>query len=359
MANPYSSVTVSGYDDANVPNDGSRTSANRVDYDALKADLTDPLKTALESINANVQAAISVIDARIQTPNVLVNGDFRVAQEGAGPFTSTTTASGGPANTDDTYLLDQWILLSNGNDIVDVSQETTRVPAGAWASMKLEVETADTKFAIFQPVEGREARKILDGKSSLSFKASKDGTTIGSMMAMVIGWDGTEDTITSDVISAWNTDGSQPSLVTNWTAINTPQSLTVGTATTFQTFTIENIGTSTQAFVNVGVLLVSNTTSATVSDVLYIGDVVLQPGAVTQTLWRRSVQEETARAQRFYSTLDVSTTNGDVWVGFPVEMRTTPTITATAGTATNETVNGVRVNHTTTATTTLRADARL
>ena len=67
MANPYNSVTVSGYDDANVPNDGSRTAANRVDYDALKEDLTDPLKTALESINANAQAAISVIDAPIRS----------------------------------------------------------------------------------------------------------------------------------------------------------------------------------------------------------------------------------------------------------------------------------------------------
>lgn len=56
--------------------------------------------------------------------NHLINGAMMVAQRGTS-FTSTTT----PANNDDTYLLDRWILLSDGNDIVDVTQ-ATEAPAG-------------------------------------------------------------------------------------------------------------------------------------------------------------------------------------------------------------------------------------
>ena len=49
--------------------------------------------------------------------NYVINGDFRVAQRGTS-FTSATA----PANSDGNYLLDRWIVLSDGNDIVDVSK---------------------------------------------------------------------------------------------------------------------------------------------------------------------------------------------------------------------------------------------
>ena len=54
--------------------------------------------------------------------NRLVNGSFNIAQRG------TSFVSG--ANNDDTYNLDRWYVLSDGNDAVDITQTTT-VPTGA------------------------------------------------------------------------------------------------------------------------------------------------------------------------------------------------------------------------------------
>ena len=58
--------------------------------------------------------------------NFILNSGFRVAQRGI-TFDASTT----PANDDDTYLLDQWILLSEVNDVVDVTQHLVTIPDGA------------------------------------------------------------------------------------------------------------------------------------------------------------------------------------------------------------------------------------
>ena len=90
--------------------------------------------------------------------NYLLNPDFSVTQRGTS-FTSTTS----PANSDDTFLLDRWILLSDGNDIVDVTQQTssTHLPANCISGISLDVETANKKFGILQVLEQREAGKGL------------------------------------------------------------------------------------------------------------------------------------------------------------------------------------------------------
>lgn len=61
MGAPYTSVTVSNYN-ANPPSDdGAQTSANRIRWSTDKTKLTDPLKTAIESINTNVGTAIGKV----------------------------------------------------------------------------------------------------------------------------------------------------------------------------------------------------------------------------------------------------------------------------------------------------------
>lgn len=54
MGNPYTSVSVSGYNANPPPDDGSQVAANRVLWSTIKTKLSDTLKTAIESINANI-----------------------------------------------------------------------------------------------------------------------------------------------------------------------------------------------------------------------------------------------------------------------------------------------------------------
>ncbi len=269
--------------------------------------------------------------------NLLINGDFRVAQRGTS-FTSTTT----PANSDDTYLLDRWVLLSDGNDIVDVSQETSVVPTGAYAACKLDVETANAKFGLLQIVEARNAKAIIGGTCSLSFRARVTGTTIADVHAAVISWSSTADTVTSDVVSAWNGDGTDPTLVANWTYENVPSTLAL--TTSYQTFEIENISIDTASTTNVAVFIWTDDVTMDVGDFLYIADVNLVPGAVATAINRRPYRDELALCQYYAEWMALgalgpagsgvcgSATLARVYVPFSERKRTLPTFSMTTAT---------------------------
>jgi len=59
MSNPYSSVSVSGYNASPPADDGSAVSANQVKWQTHLEKIGGPLKTALEAINTNVSAAMA------------------------------------------------------------------------------------------------------------------------------------------------------------------------------------------------------------------------------------------------------------------------------------------------------------
>lgn len=226
--------------------------------------------------------------------NFLVNGDFRVAQRGT-TFTSATT----PANNDDTFLLDRWILLADGNDTVDVSQETTTVPTGSYAAIKLDVETANRKFGILQPLEARDAASLIGGTATLQFKARKGGSnaTAETLRAAIISWSSTADSITSDAVSAWGNAGTDPTLATNWTYETTPSNLTL--TTSYQTFVIAG-SIDTASTTNVAVFIWCDDTDATVADLIYIADVRLVSGYDARNVYIPSFTEQMAQCERYY-----------------------------------------------------------
>ena len=83
---------------------------------------------------------------------------------------ATSFTSTGSANNDAVYTLDRWKLLSDGNDIVDVSQETSTVPTNKLFALKLDVETEDKKFGIAQVVENNACTGLIGNSVTLSFQ---------------------------------------------------------------------------------------------------------------------------------------------------------------------------------------------
>lgn len=247
----------------------------------------------LRAIQAATKAWKDIVDPYSHR-NLLVNGAFSVAQRGAS-FTSATT----PANSDDTYLLDRWTLLSDGNDIVDVTQNTGTVPTGGLYSCALDVETANKKFGIIQFIEQKNCHHAFGSTVSLSFKARKGGSnaTVGTMRAAIISWDSTADTVTSDVVSAWGVSGTNPTLVANWTYENTPADLTL--TTSFQTFSIEGISADTASAKNLAVFLYYNNADGTVADFIYITDVQLERASKASEFERRKFSDELSLCQRY------------------------------------------------------------
>jgi hypothetical protein len=226
--------------------------------------------------------------------NAIINGSFRVSQRGTA-FTSATV----PANSDDTYLLDRWILLSDGNDIVDVSQEQSATIADPAYNIKLDVETANKKFGILTVLEQLDSRQFINQTCSLSFKAKRTGTTIGAIRAAILSWSSTADTVTSDVVSAWEAAGTNPTLVANWNYENVPVALSAIT-TSWQTFKIEGIAIDTAASTNVGVFIWTDDTAMDVGDFLHIAEVQLEVGSVATAFEVITFADELALCQRYY-----------------------------------------------------------
>ena len=226
--------------------------------------------------------------------NLIINPDFSIRSRGTS-FTSATTFP----NSDDKYLLDQWLLLSDGDDIVDVSREED-VFSGFKYSIKLDVETASKKFGICQILENVHAENIIGSNCSLSFTAKVNNAGAGrldNIKAVVLSWDSTADSVTSDVVSAWGAEDTTPTWATNWTAENTPANLSVTTSAT--RYKIENISIDTASTKNVAVFIWADGLSGTVTDTLEITGVQLERGATANTVVPSDFSKEYLRCARY------------------------------------------------------------
>ena len=259
--------------------------------------------------------------------NRLINGDFDIAQRGTS-FTST-----GGANNDDTYNLDRWFVLSDGNDIVDITQTTT-VPTGAQNSIGLDVETINKKFGIAQIIEASNCFDVIGGNVTLSFQAKVSSVTkLDNIKCAIVAWSGTADTVTSDIISAWGAEGTNPTLIANATYENTPANLSV--TTSFASYSVTaNVDTASTK--NIIVFIWSDVTDTTLGDFLYITNVQLESGTTATSFDYRPYGTELALCQRYYSIISsyaLEFTSTAFFYGcitpaqFPVTMRATPTTT--------------------------------
>lgn len=260
--------------------------------------------------------------------NLLINGEFNIAQRGTS-FDSTTT----PKNDDDTYLLDRWVLLSDGNDVADVSQ-VTDAPQGSVNAQKAVVQTANKKFGFLQIIENANCQNIIDAVASLSFQAKTGANAIRNIRAAVLSWSGTKDTLTSDVVSSWNAEGTDPTLVTDWTYENI--AFDIPLISNYQKFAIPDVSIDTANTKNVAVFIWVDDTNAAVSDELFLGQVQLEKGSAVSNYEHRQVGLELELVIRYYSELSSGWGQGaavTTEVFFTLDhfnMRTIPTVTLSA-----------------------------
>jgi hypothetical protein len=224
--------------------------------------------------------------------NYLINGGFAVAQRGTS-FTAGT-------NNDDAYTLDRWYVLSDGNDIIDVTQETGTVPANSQFAIALDVETVAKKFGIATIIENKDLEGLIGETVTFSFKAKVSATTkLDNVKAAIVAWSGTADTVTSDIISAWNVEGTNPTLIANATYENTPANLSV--TTNYATYSV-SAALDTASLKNVILLVWSDVTDTTLGDFLYISQAKLEKGSTATAFISAgdTTQGELAACQRYY-----------------------------------------------------------
>jgi hypothetical protein len=255
----------------------------------LSADAAGRAKMADEYVT---NAKIAFDGGAFGFRNKIRNGDFRVNQTGL-TYTSTSLR----ANNDDAYTLDGWYILSDGNDTIDVSQDTTTIPTNGYAAIALDVETTNRKFGIAQIIEARDCVDLIGNTVTLSFKAKVSATTnLDNVKCAIVAWSGTADSVTSDIVSAWNVEGTNPTLIANATYENTPANLNLTTSYAEYSVTAAIDTASTK---NIIVFIWSDVTTTSAGEFLYITDVQLEKGETVTPFERKTYDVELAWAERF------------------------------------------------------------
>ena len=229
----------------------------------------------------------------INFKNRLINGDMAVAQRGTS-FTSATRNT----NNDDAYHLDRWYVLSDTNDVVDITQSST-APTNQLYSCALDVETANKKFGIAQIIENKNCTGLIGQTATLSFKAKASAVDkLDNVKCAIISWSSTADSVTSDLVSAWGVEGTNPTLASNLTYENTPANLSV--TTSWATYSV-SADIDTSSTTNVAVFIWSDVTDTTAGQFLYITDVQLEVAAAATDFERIPYDVNFERCLRYYN----------------------------------------------------------
>lgn len=265
--------------------------------------------------------------------NAIINGNMDIWQRGT-TFTAATT----PANSDDTYLTDRWILLAAGADTVDISRSTDK-PDGSSYSMKLDVQTS-ARFGICQILENKDVLKLDNKRVSFSFAAKTESSEITTLRVAILTWGSTADSVTSDVVGTW---GATITPAANWTLENTPEDITI--TNSWATYKVENVSIDTATVNNLAVLIYTPSAES-INDTFYLSQVQLNEGTRALDYKPKSFLEELQACKRYYqksfpyatTPAQAAGTSGALFLYshettqgrtafFNPEMRATPTVT--------------------------------
>jgi len=281
--------------------------------------------------------------------NVIYNGAMKVAQRG-----TSSTGLGAAAGY---FTCDRWYINSaNTAGRLTMSQDSDG-PSGFANCIKLDCTTADTSIAsneslrLIQRFEGQDLQRFAKGTSAakeftVSFyvKANAAFTfgcelfdndnsrQISKTFSTTTDWVRHEITFPADTTGAFADDNALSLQLQFW--------LHAGSDFTSGTLNSTSWASNTDANRAVGI---GSFFSSTSND-FYITGVQLEVGDTATDFEHRTFADELQRCQRYYSVLDSSFSNGAYYrycnafmnaataaqgtYHFPVEMRATPTLTA-------------------------------
>ena len=277
--------------------------------------------------------------------NRIINGNMVIDQRNAG---ASVTVDG----TNGIYTLDRW-LASDQTDGVFTVQRSTTAPAGYINSLLVTITTADTSLAatqrsfVAQYIEGLNCADLGWGTASaatvtLSFwvRSSLTGTFGGSLynsaedrsypftytISAANTWEQKSVTVAGDTSGTW--------LTTN--GIGIAVGFNLGTGSTYTG--TAGAWAATRYYSATGATSVIGTLNAT----FYITGVQLEKGSTATPFEQRLYGTELALCQRYYAKMSASaggtytafgsgysatTTQANVCIKHPVQMRSVPTLT--------------------------------
>ena len=183
------------------------------------------------------------------------------------------------AIADNTYCADQVVALTGAVGCVDIARDTD-VPLGSRYSMKFTVAIANNKFGVLFPIEGQFS-KALDGQV-VSVGVQGKSALLSNLRIGIIEYASgtfTEDILTvSDLVTAWNGAGANPSLLAGCTFANTPANLALGS--TYAELSAIGTTLASSGVINRAVFIWLDDVDASAADVLHLAQIRLVLGDV-------------------------------------------------------------------------------
>lgn len=262
--------------------------------------------------------------------NALINSGFRINQRA-------------PASSaDDTYAHDRWYVLTQTGAIAvsTLSDVENGLPSMARLTQS---QAAAQRMGYAQIIEGKNCKHLRGKKVTFRFRRVRISASQAIRYA-VLEWTGTEDAVTSDVVNDWTstdyTDGAAKFFVdTSFTPSgNTSHTPAAATLTDGPSVTV----TLGSTFNNI-VLFAWTEGTAAQNVTLDLGDAQLEQGGTASELERLSYADELRLSQRYHA---IYMAGNNIYFGpfqcydsthafggscvLPVDMRASPTITASA-----------------------------
>jgi hypothetical protein len=271
-----------------LPQDSSPTVTDKIPSVDTETGLTKRITLSdLITLFFNNAPSTSALGA-IGQKNLMINGNFDVWQRG------TSFA----AVTDDTYGVDRWNHLCEANGAWNFAQDTDVPTAASKFSLKMTNVTANQQGGLVYFMEGKDAAQLINQNVSLSFWAKTSTTEIAKLRCAILSWNGTEDTITSDVVGTWAQNGTNPTWATNWTAENTPSDLSL--TASWQKFSIENIPIDTSGMKNVAVVVWIDDGTITAGDRVWLSQFNLVVSPKVLPIMPTRYADELSACKRYY-----------------------------------------------------------
>jgi len=267
----------------------------------------------MHTVLLEATAAAARENLKIGGENLLINGGFEVWQHGL-VFNTTVPAAG--ANNDGSYFADQWMIISDGNDVVDVggipATVPLSVPEGGSHAAFMTVQTFNKKFGVYQPIEYTVTLPLRSRVVTISYNAYTvgGGTNLTNMRCHLISYNavGGGDDITGNPIDAWNGAGTPPSMLANYelvepTVTDAEEADITGGSLAANRFSASF--TVPANAVNIAVMIIADDANIQVGDILVVANIKLELGTGGGYYAPQRYEDVLRRCQRFYlSTFD-------------------------------------------------------
>ena len=335
-----------------TPSDGTVTTAKIANDAVTTAKIVNNAVDETKLKDATVSPAKLTSDTRSYfNRNDIINGGYLVNQE-------NNTAA-----TDDAYSIGD-LFNYVGENSTTTSLQTSGGPQGDRNFARINIDNANAQAGWVYFLTNDDCQDyIANGKLSFGVQAKTTSGAIDTIRIGILKWTGTADSVTSDVVGTWASDGTDPTLATNWSYENTPSDLNL--TTSWQRFTVENVTVDSDTK-NIAIFIWTDDGTITANDQLDVTEWQLNPGATVNDF--SSPDEATALKQVQYYLEELNYADGTHQIITSVQVYTTslamgtvpsqpkfiaPTITHSgAGTfaltnsgATREVCSNVTLNH--------------